>query len=194
MVNIRPKDQALPIAPTMRGSFQTLDLPPPGLGNLPLYKEDDGFYSVTGPRLDADGSEGLVTHPSNNQISNPANRAPNVSFNLQAQANTITKLDTPLGSSLPHTPNHMPPTQSLLSPGKPPRNEYVCNELGCTWKFPTKQGLDRHHESKHLKQRYDCPVPGCENVGKKGIKRRDNLRVHVLNQHGVELPRGSLRT
>ena len=69
------------------------------------------------------------------------------------------------------------------------RRGYLCHELGCTWRssFPTKQALDRHHEVKHLNKRVDCPVQGCERVGDKGIKRKDNLPAHVWNKHGIKL-------
>ena len=39
--------------------------------------------------------------------------------------------------------------------------------------------------------RFDCPVPGCENIGKKGIKRYDNLVAHMRNKHGVSQTGGS---
>ena len=53
------------------------------------------------------------------------------------------------------------------------------------------QALDRHHEVKHLNKRVDCPIPGCERVGDKGIKRKDNLPAHILNKHGIKLARQS---
>ena len=102
----------------------------------------------------------------------------------------------PLCTTLPHTPIPAPPLQFRPGPRKFAQGGYVCNEPGCPWPspFPTKQGLNRHHEVKHLEQRLNCPIPGCESVGNRGIKRKDNLRAHVWNQHRVELPRESRRT
>ena len=63
---------------------------------------------------------------------------------------------------------------------------FACNAPDCIRPTPfrTKQALNRHYELVHLGQRIDCPVPGCEIVGGKGIKRYDNLVVHVRNVHG----------
>ncbi|RPB00410.1 hypothetical protein L873DRAFT_1843025 [Choiromyces venosus 120613-1] len=73
------------------------------------------------------------------------------------------------------------------------RRSFTCNEPDCTWQTPfkTKQALNRHCETKHLVERHDCPVPGCEHVGDKGIKRYDNLVAHVRNQHGESSASGS---
>ena len=43
----------------------------------------------------------------------------------------------------------------------------------------------------HLAERIDCLFPGCENIGEKGIKKYDNLVVHMKSKHGVS-PAGGL--
>jgi len=74
------------------------------------------------------------------------------------------------------------------------RRSFTCNVPECIRETPfaTRQALNRHHESVHLAQRFNCPMPGCENVGEKGIKRYDNLVAHMKNQHGVS-PAGAYR-
>jgi len=47
-----------------------------------------------------------------------------------------------------------------------------------------KQAFNCHYEVIHLVERIDCPLPGCENVGEKGIKMYDNL-VHMRHMHGA---------
>ncbi|KAG0637824.1 hypothetical protein HOY80DRAFT_1138016 [Tuber brumale] len=154
---------------------------PAGLGDQPLYRTDNGFYSVTGP-LDlpvlppcravvcVNGDNHSTIHPSAADISGHSDQNPSLQY-----------LNDHVASRGPQT--------------HPERKSYLCGKPGCTWKssFPTKQGLDRHREVKHLNIRVDCPIPGCERVGDKGIKRKDNLPAHVLNKHGIELPRQSLR-
>jgi len=70
-----------------------------------------------------------------------------------------------------------------------PERSYFCSERSCTWPSPfsTRQAWARHRESTHLNIRVDCPIPGCERVGDKGIKRKDNLPGHLLNRHGLRL-------
>ncbi|KAG0637826.1 hypothetical protein HOY80DRAFT_970795, partial [Tuber brumale] len=135
---------------------------PPGLGNLPLFLDDDGFHSVNGP------------------------------LNLTVLFPSVAIAPVNRGNS---TAIHHPIT-SAISSGQPTHTEkggHFCNETGCAWKspFPTKQGLHRHREVKHLNKRVDCPIPGCEKVGDKGIRRKDNLPAHVLKKHGIKLPRQS---
>lgn len=179
---------------------------PQGLGNLPLYPDQDGIFSVNGP-LDLTVSSSHET------------RAP---VNCDNQS-TICPLSTSIpgfsGQNLQVTPNRhlhhlydnisrlVPSTTSRAScysflselfcsgpQARSKKRSYLCREPGCTWRFsfPTKQGLDRHHEVRHLDKRVDCPIPGCNKVGDKGIKRKDNLLAHVWNKHGIKLSRESL--
>ncbi|PUU74679.1 hypothetical protein B9Z19DRAFT_419184 [Tuber borchii] len=169
---------------------------PPQLENLPLYLDDDGFYSVNGPRFHANHSQHPTAHLLDNQIFKPVSQSPNTSSNPhQPPINGLNKLEIPLCTSAPCIRILAPPPQSQPNPRKFAQGEYICNEPDCAWKypFPTKQGLTRHHEVKHLQKRFDCPIPGCESVGSRGIKRMDNLRAHVWNQHRVELPHESRR-
>jgi len=134
---------------------------PAGLGEMPLYLEDDDFHSVNGP-LD------LTTLPPYAAVA-PVNHCNHSAFY---------------------------PGISTTRGGQQTRSEkrgYLCSEPGCNWRssFPTKQALDRHREVKHLGLHVDCPIPGCEKVGDKGIKRKDNLPVHVLKKHGINLTRRS---
>ena len=67
------------------------------------------------------------------------------------------------------------------------RRSYTCHAPDCTrpTPFKTRQALNRHYEVIHFAERFDCLVPGCKNVGEKGIKRYDNLVAHMRNKHGA---------
>ncbi|KAG0637825.1 hypothetical protein HOY80DRAFT_1138017 [Tuber brumale] len=158
---------------------------PAGLGDQPLYRADNGFYSVNGP-LDlpvlppcrtvvcVNYDDHSTIHPLTADISGHSDRNP-----LLPPSHRQQYLNDHVISSGLQTPIES--------------RSYLCAEPGCAWRspFPTKQGLDRHHEVKHLNIRVDCPIPGCERVGDKGIKRKDNLPAHVFNKHGIRLPRQS---
>ncbi|KAG0640957.1 hypothetical protein HOY80DRAFT_1115399 [Tuber brumale] len=151
------------------------------LGPLPLYQDDDGFYSVLGPPLSH-------TTPGEDQANEPANA--NVGNTLAYDRINISATLAPhrgrvfcgssrcSGNSGPHTCS---------------RRSFTCNAPGCPRPDPfnTKQALNRHYEVIHLGERLDCPVPGCENVGEKGIKRLDNLIAHLKNKHGALPAEGS---
>ncbi|PUU74681.1 hypothetical protein B9Z19DRAFT_1132804 [Tuber borchii] len=166
---------------------------------LPLFPDDDGFYSVNGPAFHMNLSEPPTTHPLDNQVSNPSSQSSNISSHFsQHPTATTDKLAIYFwaSESLPLIPTPALSSQSQHRFQGPPQRKHVCNEPGCTppSRFETKQGLDRHHETTHLQKRWDCPVPGCGSVGNKGIKRKDNLRAHVRDKHHVELPRESRRS
>ncbi|RPA96750.1 hypothetical protein L873DRAFT_1193291 [Choiromyces venosus 120613-1] len=141
---------------------------PSGPENLPLYPDDDGFYSVNGPAFHASHSKHPTTHPPGNQVSNSADQTPHISSNLRQNsfhsANAVGELVSPPDIPLP--PSSLP-TRFFRSNDNPQRflqkKIYFCNEPGCTWPspFPTKQGLTRHHQTKHLQKRQDCPIRGC---------------------------------
>ena len=179
----------------MAGNFEILHHLPPELQNLPLYPDDDGFYSVNGPEFRANHSKHPTLHLLDNQTSNPTSKSPHISSYLQTLTNTINKFSIPLSTSLPHSTILTLSPQPRPSLRKLPRREYVCDQPGCTWQSPfkTKQGLARHYEVKHLQKRHDCPIPGCQSVGNRGIKRKDNLHAHMWHQHRVELPGNSFR-
>ncbi|KAG0135507.1 hypothetical protein HOY82DRAFT_600339 [Tuber indicum] len=148
---------------------------PAELGPLPLYRDDDGFYSVIGPSLSH-------TTPGEDQTNESANSTLaydriNISATLRPPREKVFCGSSRCsGNSGPHTCT---------------RQSYTCNAPDCTpWDpFKTKQALNRHYEEIHLGERFDCPVSGCENVGEKGIKRLDNLVAHMKNKHGA-LPAG----
>ncbi|KAG0640955.1 hypothetical protein HOY80DRAFT_999730 [Tuber brumale] len=135
---------------------------PAELGPLPLYQDDDDFYSVLGPPLSH-------TTPGGDEANEPAST--NIGNTLAYQRINISAALTPhrgvvfCGSSR-CSGNRFDP-------------------------FKTKQALNRHYEVIHLGERLDCPVLGCNNVGEKGIKRLDNLVAHLKNQHGALLAEGS---
>ncbi|PWW77938.1 hypothetical protein C7212DRAFT_362378 [Tuber magnatum] len=136
---------------------------PAGLGELPFYLEDDGYLSINGP-ID------LTLLPSRTAVA-PVNHGNHP---------TIHPFITSVNSSGQQTWSK--------------KRSYICSEPGCTWRssLPTKQGLERHYDGKHLNIRVDCPILGCEKVRDKGVKRKDNLSAHVLKKHGIKLPRRSL--
>ena len=161
---------------------------------LPLFLEDDGSYSVNGPALHVNYSESPTTHLLYIQVSNPASQSSNISFDFhQHPIVTTDELAIPfwVPESLPPIPIPALSSQSQHGVQEFPQGRYFCFEPGCTRlsPFQTKQGLTRHQEGTHLQKRRDCPVPGCKRVGNKGIKRQDNLRAHVREQHQVKLPR-----
>ncbi|KAG0640961.1 hypothetical protein HOY80DRAFT_1040482 [Tuber brumale] len=147
---------------------------PAELGPLPLYRHEDGYYSVLGPSLHS-ATPGLE-----DQTNRSANDAVNTSTTLRSSRD---KFFCGLfrfwkQRSGPHT----------CSPGS-----YTCNAPHCSRQDPfrTKQALNRHYEAIHLAERFDCPVSGCDNVGEKGIKRLDNLVAHMKSKHGVSPASGS---
>ncbi|KAG0640952.1 hypothetical protein HOY80DRAFT_999728 [Tuber brumale] len=142
---------------------------PAELGPLRLYQDDDGFYSVLGPPL-------IHTTLGGGQANEPTgtNSVDTLAYDRVNISATIT-----------------PPKGVASGPHTCSRRSFTCNAPDCLRfdPFKTKQALNRHYEVIHLAERRDCPVPGCENVGEKGIKRTDNLIAHLKNQHGA-LPAG----
>ncbi|CUS13999.1 unnamed protein product, partial [Tuber aestivum] len=171
------------------GEFGTPRPLPTGLGSQPLFPDDNGFFSVNGP-LD------LTTLTSGTAVA-PPNRDGH---------STIHPLITDLSSFSGQNPRATPSRRQSLNndlnddvvpSGQRTRSErrsYLCHERGCTWgsSFPTRQAFNRHREAKHLKMRVGCPIPGCDRVGDKGIKRKDNLPPHILKKHGIKVSLQSL--
>lgn len=163
---------------------------PAELGPLPLYQDHDGFYSVLGPPLGHPAQEDQATGSSNQILAYspidipliltpPRDKvfcgSPKCSGNRFATPFSVLKSIYPSATltqrSGPHTCS---------------RRSYTCNAHNCTrpTPFKTKQAFNRHYEVIHLAQRFDCPVPGCVNVGENGVKRYDNLVAHMRNKHG----------
>ncbi|KAG0637819.1 hypothetical protein HOY80DRAFT_1023538 [Tuber brumale] len=146
---------------------------PAELGDLPLYLDEDGYYSVNAVAPADPGSNSTI-QPLINDISGFSCGSLRIS---------------------PSHPHHYlgNDTTSGGSRASSGRRSYFCGEPDCAWKLPflTKQALDRHREVKHLNIRVDCPIPGCKKVEDKGIKRKDNLPAHVLKKHGIKLPHQS---
>ncbi|CUS07917.1 unnamed protein product [Tuber aestivum] len=170
------------------GQTSATEIAPPlptELGPLPLYPLDDGFFSVLGP-LPLSPSDGgfSVLGPSLNYTA------------IGYQANEPAD-DTPVPQWIAETSDTPRPTRDKFFCGSPrcsgnsgPHTcsspSYTCEASGCTRRTPfkTRRSLNRHYEAEHLVERVDCPFPGCVNVGKKGIKRHDNLVAHMRNKHG----------
>ncbi|KAG0640953.1 hypothetical protein HOY80DRAFT_1135608 [Tuber brumale] len=152
---------------------------PAELGSLPLYQDDDGFFSVLGPPLSH-------TTPGGDEANEPASIS---------AGNTLAYDRINISATLaPHTGRVFCGSSRCSGNSGPhicSRRSFTCNAAGCPWldPFKTKQALNRHYEAIHLGERLDCPVLGCDNVGEKGIKRLDNLVAHLKNQHGA-LPAG----
>ncbi|PUU74672.1 hypothetical protein B9Z19DRAFT_1110521, partial [Tuber borchii] len=132
-------------------SFDTFGAPqplPPGLGDLPLYLDNDGFRSVNGPRdfaaLPLCSAVAPLSH--------------DCSAMIETSATVISGLTGKnLCISSSHTKSYLDDAISSGQRAHSTRRGYLCREPGCTWRasFPTKQALDRHHEVKHLNKRVD---------------------------------------
>ncbi|KAG0637829.1 hypothetical protein HOY80DRAFT_1081879 [Tuber brumale] len=153
---------------------------PPRLGDLPLYPEEDDWYSVLGSWNGAAGGIGAAggvgeINPENNIVI-PVS-ALNPPRNARAGLRLIfCQYHKCSGNSGPHT----------CAPGR-----FTCDAPGCSWPgtFSTKQAFNRHYLAKHHDDRVNCPVEGCVHVGDRGIKRADNLPAHLLNKHGISRAR-----
>ncbi|RPB00439.1 hypothetical protein L873DRAFT_1843039 [Choiromyces venosus 120613-1] len=183
-----PPITALPAAPSQTGSCVTLDLVltdntgkalplNPELGPLPLHLHNDGWCTVLGPPLSH-------TTAGVNQNNHSTNNIPAVNNVNNILSPIITPRDKVYCGSSKCTGNSGPHTCS--------RRSFTCDAPDCAWATPfqTKQALNRHYEMIHLDERLDCPMPGCQNVGERGIKRYDNLVVHVRSKHGMTLVGG----
>ena len=169
---------------------------PAELGPLPLYRLDDGSYSVLGLPLNYLTLEAQANGSRDNALAyNPVNVSAALTLprdkvfcgSFKCSGNRFAHPSTVLCSLRRLTWRRGPHSCS-------PR-AYTCNAPACTrlTPFKTKQALNRHYEAIHLAQRIDCPVPGCENIGERGIKRYDNLVAHMKNRHGVSAAGGSHR-
>ena len=162
---------------------------PTELGPLPLYQDDGGFYSVLGPPLGHPAQEDQATGSTNHALAYSP---------IDIPVTLTPPWEKVLCGSSKCSGNRFepsPPAQYLYlsyrlirssGPHTCSRRSYTCKVPNCPRPAPfkTKQALNRHYEAIHLAQRFDCPVPGCENVGEKGIKRYDNLVAHMRNKHG----------
>ncbi|RPA90012.1 hypothetical protein L873DRAFT_511123 [Choiromyces venosus 120613-1] len=170
----------------------------PELGPLPLHLHDDGWCLVLSPPLSH-------TNPRVNQKNHSTNNIPTVN-NVNILAPTITPRGKVYCGSSRCTGNKLIISSPLLAKVYPARRltqrsgphicsrrSFTCNTPDCARAtlFQTKQALNRHYEIIHLDERLDCPVPGCQNVGERGIKRYDNLVAHVRSKHGITLANGS---
>ena len=163
---------------------------PTELGPLPLYPIGNDYYSVLGPSL---GQATLEDHNNGSPNDTPAynhtgiNLAPTLA---PSSTKVFCQSSKCSGNGFVPLLLYVYPSHQLTSRSGPhacsPRS-YTCNTPGCTrpTPFKTQQGLNRHYEVIHLAERIDCLFPGCENVGEKGIKRYDNLVVHMRHKHGV---------
>ena len=163
---------------------------PPHLGPLPLYPLDDGYYSVLGPPL------GRANESTNDSLD--YNRTGiGITVTLTPPKDKVFCRSSKCSGNTFASPSTV--RLSFTSTNHKKRSTHLFLSLlqtpGCTrpTSFKTKQALNRHFEVIHLAERIDCPFPGCENVGEKGIKRYDNLVVHMRNKHGVSPAGGASR-
>ncbi|RPB00436.1 hypothetical protein L873DRAFT_1843038 [Choiromyces venosus 120613-1] len=149
----------------------------PELGPLPLYLHHDGWCTVLGPPLSH-------TTADVNQDNDSPNNVPAVN-----NVNIFAPIITPRGKVYCGSSR----CQGNSGPHACSRRSFTCGAADCARETPfqTKQALNRHYEMIHLDERLDCPVPGCQNVGERGIKRYDNLVVRVRSKHGMTLVGGS---
>ena len=165
---------------------------PAELGPLPLFQHDDGFFSVLGPPL----CHATPEDQANRSTGHTLAYSP---INIPATLTPLTPRDKVFCGSFKCSGTRFVPRSTLLSaypsdkltlrsgPHTCSRDSYTCNVPDCDrpTPFKTRQSLNRHYEVVHLAERFDCPVPECENVGEKGIKRYDNLVAHMRNKHGL---------
>ncbi|PWW76129.1 hypothetical protein C7212DRAFT_344604 [Tuber magnatum] len=167
---------------------------PAELGPLPLYRHDNGYCSVVGPHLSyAIPDDGQASGSASNNL---VHDCTNIPTTLTPPRHKVFCGSKCSGNRSAPLPLHAYPSHRLTRRSGPhtcSRRSFTCNALDCTRTAPfkTKQALNRHYEVVHLAQRFDCPVPGCENVGENGIKRYDNLVAHMRNKHGVSPAGGS---
>ena len=157
---------------------------PRELGPLPLFLDNDGFYSVLGPLAHHTQASSLWTH----QWCSRLQPDQYLSHRNTSQRQDLLWIIQMFWKQVRPLPFYYRPWHRLThrrGPHTCSRRFYTCNEPGCirTTPFGTKQALNRHYEVVHLAERFDCPAPGCENVGEKGIKRFDNLVAHIKNKH-----------
>ena len=168
---------------------------PVELGPLPLYLDDDGFYSVLGAPLSHVISEDQASGSPNvtlayNPAKMPATPAPR-------RDKVFCQSSKCAGNRFaPPLPQYLYSSHRLTwrsGPHTCSRRSYTCNAPACarSTPFKTKHALNRHYMAIHLATRFDCPVPGCGNVGQEGIKRYDNLIAHMRNKHGASPAGGS---
>ena len=176
----------------MSDAFETAHPLPPHIGPLPLYPLGDGYYSILGPPLGH-------ANESTNDFLDYSRTGIGIGITLTPPKDKIFCRSSKCSGNRfasPSTVLYIYPSHQLTSRSGPhtcsPRS-YTCTAPGCTrpTPFKTKQALNRHYEVIHLAERIDCPFPGCENVGEKGIKRYDNLVVHIRNKHGVSSAGGA---
>ncbi|OQN95756.1 hypothetical protein B0A48_17946 [Cryoendolithus antarcticus] len=82
-------------------------------------------------------------------------------------------------------------TYLALRPQQPESPLYVCIHPGCGSSHRRVADLQRHIERVHKfgEKLLDCPVEGCNRVGKYGIGRLDKLRDHLRERHRMEIPK-----
>ena len=162
---------------------------PAELGPLPLYPLGNGYYSVLGPSL---GQTIPEDHDNGSPNDTPAYNHTGIDLapTLTPSRDKVFCGSKCSGNRFAPLPLYTHPSHQLTSRSGlhtcSPRS-YTCKAPSCTrpTPFKTQQALNRHYEVIHLAERIDCPFPGCENVGEKGIKRYDNLVIHMRNKHGV---------
>ena len=170
---------------------------PAELGPLPLYQDDDGFYSILGLLLCHTNHEDHATRFINHTL---AYSPINITGILTPPRDKVFCRSSRCSGNrfASSTPLYVYPSHKLTQRSGPhtcSHRSYTCTVPNCARPAPfkTRQALNRHYEMVHLAERFDCPVLECENVGVKGIKRYDNLVAHMKNKHGVspasDLPR-----
>ena len=173
---------------------------PPRLGDLPLHPEQNGWYSVLGSWNGVTNNPNPPSHISQvNSENNLAVLIPAFNSPGNARSNlpsifceypkcTGNRLAAPFVQCYAPTCIILTCTHNSFSgPHTCAPGRYTCEALNCSWSgtFKTKQAFNRHYCAMHDSDRVDCRVEGCVRVGAQGIKRADNLAVHMLNKHGI---------
>ena len=162
-------------------------------GPLPLYLDDDGFYSVLGPPLSQTAHEDQVDESINDTLTcNPIDTSPTLT---PPRGGVFCESPKCSGNRSAPSLHYMHRLTQRSGPHTCSRGCYICKASCCTWPTPfrTKQALNRHYEVIHLATRFNCPVPRCEKINRNGIKRYDNLVAHLRNKHGISPMGGSCR-
>lgn len=62
---------------------------------------------------------------------------------------------------------------------------FVCLFPGCNTTCGRESDLNRHMQRQHQPPKLDCNVPGCHRKADKGFRRKDKLREHRRDTHGL---------
>ena len=81
---------------------------------------------------------------------------------------------------------------SLILKKRCRKGKFICLWAGCEGRaFDRLADLKRHDLRIHhpAPPLFDCPVAGCNRVGRDGLPREDKLRDHLRDRHKIDIPK-----